>query len=188
MKVLLALIAALALSACASPNVQAPSPRPAPEQEFYLGANVTKTVSENGTYLVLHDEIEYETGTVVVAQINSGTIDGLILIDNVGGYVIPAQDIGYAVRYHGVTTGVVGGCYSACVDVFVAGYTRVASSDATFGIHAPSEEMYEADAEYYYTMGVPQMLKATYAVPNSDMFYFDSYEAVEYGIATHLGS
>ena len=75
--------------------------------------------------------------------------DSVILIDNKGGYVLPARKIGQLIRQNKLSTLVPRNsfCRSACVDILVAGICRMALGDV---------EVHRAFSSYEFKRQVSQ--------------------------------
>lgn len=151
------------------------------------GISVSKEV---GKYVIyLKGEIQSGDAAVVEEIFREAVADSsmveMVLIDNVGGSVSDAIDIGRMARSWDSITRISGYCYSSCSLVYVGGSVRIAAFDAVLGLHRPYfaiqpgvdgpntdnvDDLYGAVKSYLEEMNIsPKFFDEMISVPPSDM-------------------
>ena len=192
MRALIAVLLLTLVTACGSTSSSLRYETPTPEFEATnLGSGVTYIRDiDFGNAIIIEGEITKQTDDVAIYALRADpSIRTVWLWSSDGGYVVPAQTLGWYIHYNRLDTVIVERCLSACVDIFVAGDTRLMYPDAFIGVHAPSvvtPGVILEDDLYYSTVGVPQMLHLTHSVPHTSAEYYNSREALSLGVATHI--
>jgi len=184
-KFLLAAVSTLVLTACGVPSnglfvSDAADP---------LGGNLfVETVSDGGQVLVLDGEITPETAFYFQSLVETSDVDGLIITQSPGGSLLASHQIGRDIARNRINTAVLVTCYSACVDIFIAGRNRTMAEDAELGLHsaAAAEFGYKIDKPYWESFGFGAVNEAAYKVPFDDIWIIDAARARELRLATEI--
>ena len=170
---------------------------PSYSYEIPNGISVSK---ESGKY-VIYIKGDIQSGdSIVVERIFKEAIEDnarieIELIDNVGGSVSDAIDIGRMARSWDSWTRISGYCYSSCSLIYVGGSIRFTTSDAVLGLHRPYfavqpggegpttdsvDGLYGEVKVYLEEMNIsPKFFDTMIAVSPSDMKLIDEWSSIE---------
>ena len=101
-------------------------------------ADISKTVGKDGKteYILIKGEIGVNDAKAF-KNIALTTESAVVILDSPGGLMMPAIEIGKAIKLKGFGTAVVdSSCTSACAIAWIAGQPRMMSKGATVGFHA----------------------------------------------------
>jgi hypothetical protein len=155
----------------------------------YLGGSLfVEPVDEDGGFLVLDGPITPETSYRFQSLVESYDVRGLVIAQSPGGDLLASHQIGDAIRSNGINTTVLAVCYSACVDVFIAGRNREMDREAELGLHVASDREfgYEVDSVYWRRMGFEAVNEAVYNMPEGGVWFVDAKRARELRMATAI--
>ncbi|MFO1147986.1 MAG: ATP-dependent Clp protease proteolytic subunit [Alsobacter sp.] len=111
-----------------------------------------------------HDSRRFETLLERLRRENTPV--ALVALNSPGGYVVEGLAIAELVRLRRIDTYVAGMCASSCFNVFAAGANRLASREASIGVHmaftpdGPSAEGTAAMVDLALRCGAPQTVIA----------------------------
>ena len=108
-------------------------------------ANISKVAGKSGEidFILIEGEIQ-KGDDKIFKNIAFSTDNAIVILDSPGGLVLPALEIGKAIRLKGYATAVADtSCTSACAIVWLAGETRFLSKKSRVGFHA----VYVEDAD-----------------------------------------
>jgi hypothetical protein len=142
---------------------------------FTFSAQMPVQALQDGTVAMgIHGDIEVNDGrkfiNIAESWRNSGNPIQIISLNSGGGSVIAGELISNYILQNKISTFVVNNstCASACFNIFIAGYPRVADKNSQLGVHRISSGSHDnASAryasidmnDYYRNMGVPDNLR-----------------------------
>ena len=96
--------------------------------------------------------------------------------------------MGDVVSQNRISTVVLALCYSACVDVFIAGKDRVMTPISTLGLHSASDPElgYEIDRAYWGRRGLGNVNEMAYQVAHDELWLIDAKRARDLRLATEI--
>jgi hypothetical protein len=107
-----------------------------------LAADISKVAGKSGEldFIIIEGEIQ-KGDDKAFKNIAFNTDRAIVILDSPGGLVIPALEIGKAIRLKGYSTSVTDTtCTSACAIVWLAGESRFLSKKSRVGFHAAYSE------------------------------------------------
>ena len=175
----------LSLSACAgTPNGLLVSKSAMP-----VGGNLfVETSADGARHLVLDGEIEPATAMSFSAFLEMMDVEWLVIAQSPGGDLMSAHQMGNEIRRHGISTTVIAACYSACVDVFIAGREREMMAGSELMLHAASDREIgmALDRPYWTSMGFPEVNERAYTVPDGAWWRVPHDRALSMRMATRV--
>ncbi|MEL7460022.1 MAG: hypothetical protein AAFX45_03740 [Pseudomonadota bacterium] len=183
---ILALLTLFGLTACAS---TAPSGVLVSDRAKHVGGSLfLEPAGDDGFVLILDGRITPETSYAFQRMVQIADINSLVIAQSVGGDLFAAHQIGDVVSKNRIDTVVLALCYSACVDVFIAGDDRVISSVGTLGLHSASDAElgYEMDRAYWGRRGLGNVNEMAYQVAHKELWLIDADRARDLRLATDI--
>ena len=174
----------VALAGCSSPNGLLVSDGAMP-----VGGNLFVETAEDGTqHLVLDGVIEPETAFSFDAFLDQADVAWLVIAQSPGGDLVSAHQMGNAIRRKGISTAVIAACYSACVDVFIAGHQREMIAGSELMLHAASDREIglALDRPYWSRMGFADVNERAYTVPDGAWWRLSHDRALSMRMATRV--
>ncbi|MEM7470721.1 MAG: hypothetical protein AAF340_05155 [Pseudomonadota bacterium] len=175
------------LAACASPNGVLVT-----KEATALGGNLFVEQTEDGDFLVLDGEITPQTSFLFQALVAQGDVNGLVITQSPGGNPIASHQMGRTIRSNNINTFVVAACFSACVDVFVAGKRRIIYEEGKLGLHAwkggaSREVSLKIAQDYWREMGYPSTIMAkAFKVSHEQIWLIEPKRARSLRMATEI--
>ncbi|MCY4334270.1 MAG: hypothetical protein OXC60_06300 [Litoreibacter sp.] len=189
-RILLALIGLTGLCACATPNAQ--NGVLVTDEAQAIGGALFVEQTENGDFLVLDGKITSETSYWFQALATQGEVNGLIILQSPGGDPVAAHQVGRTIKQKGINTFVVAACFSACIDIFIAGKQRIMYEDGKLGLHAwksdrPTQETFRIAQQYWTEMGYSRSIMAkAFKVPHEQIWLIEPKRARSLRMVTDI--
>lgn len=183
---ILSLLALFALSACAS---TAPSGVFVSDRAKPVGGSLyIEPTNDNGFILILDGKITAETSYAFQRMVQIADVNALVITQSVGGDLFAAHQMGDVVSQNRIDTVVLALCYSACVDVFIAGNDRVMTPVSTLGLHSASDPElgYAMDRAYWGRRGLGNVNEMAYQVAHDELWLIDADRARDLRLATTI--
>ncbi len=183
---ILSILAVLALSACSS---SAPSGVFVSDRAKPVGGSLFLEPAEDGGFvLILDGEITPETSYAFQRMVQVADVNVLVIAQSAGGDLFAAHQIGDVVSKNRISTVVLALCYSACVDVFIAGKERIMTSVGTLGLHSASnpEFGYAVDRAYWGRRGLGNVNEMAYQVAHDELWLINANRARDLRLATEI--
>jgi hypothetical protein len=178
-------VALIGLSGCAGTGGRLVTP-----DAIDIGGNLfVETLEDGGQIVVLDGEITEETSFVFNNLVeHSEKVGSLVVAQSPGGNVFASQQIGRAVQRSGSSVLVIADCLSACMNILIAGKSRVLDEFAVLGLHSSNAgaEGLADEERYWESFGFGHIIRAAYKVPHSDMWFIGAERALELRLATEL--
>jgi len=156
----------------------------------------TISILRNGEELEIYGGIKFGLTKEVKKYFQKYPNIKVIHLNSTGGRIAEAQKLSKYLEKKKLITYTSTGCYSACVDIYMAGAIRLINKNAYLGFHQPSfpgmndkEIQYVIDSNraYYLSRGVSKsFLDKAYAIKSSDIWKPSHYELKEAGLITQV--
>ncbi len=182
-------VAALLFTVLGACSASAPSGVFVSSGAQHIGGNIyIDEVAPNDYLLVLDGEVTPETSFSFQALAQINDINALVITQSPGGSLHAAHQIGDVIKRKGIKTAVFGVCYSACVDIFIAGRTRGIAENARLGLHSADDPEYglALNRPYWARMGLSEVNERAYTVPHENLWLIEADEAMALRLATEL--
>lgn len=138
--------------------------------------------------LVLDGPITPETSFSFLYTLETSNVTGLLITQSDGGNLVASHQVGDAIRARGIHTTVLGWCYSACVNIFIAGDNRLIHKDGQLGLHPASDPEfgYQLSKPYWGKLGLSNVNEAVYSRKTDELWYLSAERAQELRLATEI--
>lgn len=150
------------------------------------------TILNNGKELEISGGIKFGLTNKINEYFSKYPNIKVMHLNSLGGRVLEAQKLSKFLDNKNITTYSSTGCYSACVDIFMAGKYRVLNQKAKLGFHEPffpgltSADMYqeiEQQKNLYSNKGVDNnFIEKAFSTPHDDLWKPSSYELKQSGV------
>ncbi|MBT3408979.1 zinc-ribbon domain-containing protein [Candidatus Woesearchaeota archaeon] len=120
----------------------------------------------------------------------------ILHLNSIGGRISEAKKLSRIVKNKNITTYTSTGCYSACIDIFIAGKYRFINKNADLGFHQPSFPGMDASdlnseiakqEQFYINQGTKKdFIKKAFSTPNNDLWKPSHFELLQANVITKV--
>lgn len=117
-------------------------------------------------------------------------------LNSIGGRISEAKKLSEIIKKKNISTYTSTGCYSACVDIFIAGKYRFINKNANLGFHQPSfpgmdaTDLYSEivkQEQFYINQGTKKaFIKKAFSTPSSDLWKPSHFELLQANVITKV--
>ncbi len=149
-------------------------------------------ILNNGKELEISNGIEFGLTNEIKKYFDKYPNIKVLHLNSMGGRIAEAQKLSNFLKDKNIITYTSRGCYSACIDIFMAGKYRFINENADLGFHQPAfagmtknnliEAIYQ-QKQYYLSKGVEKaFIEKAFSTPYNDIWKPSHFELKQAGI------